>query len=82
MYVQRHVIILTTAFVGAWTLVVGVLAALGDRAALAARSASDVWILYPTTSPPGHAWVPYVWVLLGIAGALVQLGFPGRTKRI
>jgi len=81
MYVQRHVIIVTTAFVGAWTLIVGLLAAVGDRGALAAKSAANVWILYPMTSPPGHAWAPYVWVLLGIAGTAVQLNFGGRKKR-
>jgi uncharacterized protein DUF4203 len=81
MYVQRHVIIVTTAFVGAWTLIVGLLAAIGDRGALAAKSAINVWILYPMTSPPGHAWAPYVWVLLGIAGTAVQLNFGGRKKR-
>ena len=81
MYVQRHVIIVTTAFVGAWTLIVGLLAAVGDRGALAAKSATNVWILYPMTSPPGHAWAPYVWVLLGIAGTAVQLNFGGRKKR-
>ena len=81
MYVQRHVIIVTTAFVGAWTLIVGLLAAIGDRGALAAKSATNVWILYPMTSPPGHAWAPYVWVLLGIAGTAVQLNFGGRKKR-
>jgi uncharacterized protein DUF4203 len=80
MYVQRHVIIVTTAFVGAWTLLVGVLAAMGDRTALAAKSATSPWILYPT-SPPGHAWVPYVWVLLGIAGMSAQLNLGGKKKR-
>jgi hypothetical protein len=81
MYVQRHVIVVTTAFVGAWTLIVGLLAAVGDRGALAAKSVTNVWILYPMTSPPGHAWAPYVWVLLGIAGTAVQLNFGGRKKR-
>ena len=80
MYVQRHVIVVTTAFVGAWTLLVGLLAAVGDRGALAGKSASSVWILYPTTSPPGHAWVPYVWVVLGLAGTAVQLAVTGRKR--
>jgi hypothetical protein len=80
MLVQRHVIIATTAFVGAWTLLIGILAAIGDRGALGAKSATNVWILYPT-SPPGHAWVPYVWAALGIAGTAVQLGAPGKKKR-
>ena len=81
MFVQRHVIIVTTAFVGAWTMLVGVLAAIGDRAALAARSASSVWILYPTTPTPGHGWMPYAWVAISIVGMAVQLGLRGPKKK-
>jgi hypothetical protein len=80
MFVQRHVIIVTTAFVGAWTLLVGLLAAIGDRGALGAKSAGSVWILYPTSSPPAYPWMPYVWVALGIAGLAVQLGFRGKVR--
>ena len=36
MYLQKHVIILFTAFGGAWTLIIGAMALLGNRAALAA----------------------------------------------
>ena len=78
MFVQRHVIIATTALAGAWTLVIGILAAIGERGALAARSASSVWILYPMSLGSGHAWVPYVWAVLGLAGLIVQLGFKGK----
>jgi Domain of unknown function (DUF4203) len=77
MFVQRHVIIVTTAFVGAWTFIVGILATVGDRGALAAKSASNVWILYPTTVP-GYGWIPFVWVALALAGTAVQLGFKGK----
>jgi hypothetical protein len=80
MFVQRHVIIVTTGFVGAWTLIIGILAAAGGRGALAARSASSVWILYPTTAPSGQAWIPYAWVVLGLAGTAVQLAFRGKKK--
>jgi hypothetical protein len=79
MFVQRHVIIVTTAFVGAWTLIVGILAAAGDRGALAAKSAGNVWILYPTTAP-GYGWMLFAWIGLGVAGTIVQLAFTG-TKR-
>jgi hypothetical protein len=79
MFVQRHVIIVSTAFVGAWTLIIGVLAAVGDRGALAAKSASNVWILYPTTAP-GYGWMPFVWVGLGLAGAAVQLAVTGKKR--
>jgi hypothetical protein len=79
MFVQRHVIIVTTAFVGAWTLMVGILAAVGDRGALAAKSASNVWILYPTTAP-GYGWMLFVWVGLGLAGTAVQLAITGKKR--
>jgi len=79
MFVQRHVIVVTTAFVGAWTLIVGILATVGDRGALAAKSASNVWILYPTTAP-GYGWMPFVWVALGLAGTTVQLAITGKKR--
>ena len=37
MYLQSYFIIVGTAFGGAWTLIVGAMALLGDRAALAPR---------------------------------------------
>ena len=79
MFVQRHVIVVTTAFVGAWTLIVGILATVGDHGALAARSASNVWILYPTTAP-GYGWMPFAWVALGLAGTAVQLAITGKKR--
>ena len=79
MFVQRHVIVVTTAFVGAWTLIVGILATVGDRGALAARSAGNVWILYPTTAP-GYDWMPFVWVALGLAGTTMQLAVTGKKR--
>ena len=80
MFAQRHVIIVTTAFVGSWTLIVGILAAAGGRDALAAKSASSVWILYPTTFPAQQWWIPYAWVALGLTGTVVQLGLKSRKK--
>jgi hypothetical protein len=77
MFVQRQVIIVTTAFAGAWTMIVGILAAIGERAALAARSATSVWILYPT-SAPGYRWIPVLWVALGVAGLFTQLKYKGK----
>jgi Domain of unknown function (DUF4203) len=45
MLLQRYVIVIATAFGGAWTIIVGGLAAAGDRSAARAASAGDVWIL-------------------------------------
>jgi hypothetical protein len=77
MFVQRHVIIVTTALVGALTVILGIVAAV-DRGAVASRSASKVSIFYPTILPPGHRWAPYAWVALGLAGTVVQMGFRGK----
>ena len=79
MLLQRYVIIVATAFGGAWTMIVGALAAAGDRGAARAASA-DVWILYPMTPAPGQGWVPIAWVGLGLIGTAVQLGVTGRKK--
>jgi hypothetical protein len=78
MFLQRYVIVAATAFVGAWTLLVGALAVAGDRGASGGKLASDVWILYPTTPSPGHEWMPIVWVAMGLIGMAVQLGITGK----
>ena len=79
MLLQRYVIIVATAFGGAWTMIVGGFAATTGRAAARASSA-DVWFLYPMTPAPGRAWVPIAWVGLGLIGTAVQLGVTGRKK--
>ena len=80
MSLQRYVIIVSTAFGGAWTLIVGVLAMAGDKAATRAASAGNVWILYPLTPAPGARWVAYAWVALGLVGTAVQLGVTGKKR--
>jgi hypothetical protein len=78
MALQRYVIIIATAFAGAWTLLVSGLT-LSDRGrALAA--APEVWILYPLDPAPSRRWVMLAWVVLGVAGILIQLRFTGRAK--
>jgi hypothetical protein len=79
MLLQRYVIIVGTAFGGAWTMIVGAANALATRGMTRGASATEVWILYPT-SVPGERWAPLAWVLLGIAGVAVQLGITGRGK--
>ena len=80
MFLKRYVIIVATAFGGAWTVIVGGLAISGDRGAARAASAGDVWILYPTTPAPGQTWVPVAWIVLGLIGTGVQLGITGRKR--
>jgi len=77
MYLQRYFIIVGTGFGGAWTLIVGAMALIGDRTAMAAAAAGDVWVAYPLDPAPGRRWVPIVWVILGLIGVTVQLGWTG-----
>jgi hypothetical protein len=80
MYLQRYVIILGTAFGGAWTVIVGAMALVGDRAAKAAVAANDVWVLYPLNPAPDRQWLPIAWVVLALIGTGVQLGWTGGEK--
>jgi hypothetical protein len=77
MVLQRYVIIVGTAFGGAWTMLVGAMSALAARAGAAAGS---VWILYPTSPAPGERWVPLAWIGLGLVGAMVQLNVTGKKR--
>jgi uncharacterized protein DUF4203 len=84
MLLQRYVIVVTTAFAGAWTLLLGGLAiANGTSLAAASRTSQvgDVWILYPTTPAPGKGWVPIAWILIGLVGTAAQLGITGKRKK-
>jgi len=82
MFLQRYVIIVATAFGGAWTVILGGLAIAGERTTAAkAATATDVWILYPTTPAQGQAWVPIAWIVLGLIGTGVQLAITGRKNK-
>ncbi len=81
MFLQRYVIVVATAFGGAWTVIVGGLAVAGDRGAARAATAGDVWILYPLSPAPGQKWVPVAWVALGLIGTAVQLITTGSKKQ-
>lgn len=77
LVLQRYVIIVSTAFAGAWTVVVGAFAL--DRGSARATSA-DVWILYPFAPASGPRWVLIAWILLGVAGTVVQLILTARKR--
>ncbi len=79
MILQRYVIIVSTAFGGAWTLILGVVAITGDRAPRPATG-STAWILYPLSPAPGQRWVTVAWLLLGVLGAAAQVGVTGKKK--
>lgn len=82
--VARLVVIAGTAIAGAWTLIVGVVALLGDRDALRAASAGDVWVFYPLDPIPDRWWYTVLWVALAVIGMVVQRATTtrgGRKKR-
>lgn len=82
---QRYVIVIGTAFGGAWTAVVGAIAIAGDRVVQSAEAIGrapadrpDVWVLYPMNPAPGQTWVLVVWIVLGIVGLFVQMRFTAK----
>ena len=79
MALQRYVIIVATAFGGAWTMLVGAAALMGQRGTPGARSA-DVWILYPFSPAPDARWLPIAWIAIGLLGTAVQLSVTARRR--
>jgi len=75
---QRYVIILSTAFGGAWTVIVGGFALAGDRVASQAAVKNDVWLAYPLNPAPGQRWVLLAWFVMGLIGAFVQVGITAK----
>jgi len=79
MVLQRYVIVVGTAFSGAWLVVVGAAAFMAgaqNRSALT----SEVWIFYPLTPAPGQPWVLAAWIVGGLIGVAVQLAFAGEKR--
>jgi hypothetical protein len=76
---QRYVIIVGTAFGGAWTVIVGAAVLMGPSRA--AGGASDPWILYPLAPAIRERWAVAAWVVLGLVGTAVQLGITARKRR-
>ena len=79
-WLQRYVIILGTAFGGAWTMVVGGAALMGNASALQAAAEGNIWVAYPMNPAPGQAWVPWVFIALGALGTLVQMYWTGGER--
>ncbi len=80
MYLQRYFIIVGTGFGGGWTMIVGAMALVGNRAAQAAAATGDVWVVYPMNPAPDQRWLPVLWLILGAIGTGVQLGITGGEK--
>jgi hypothetical protein len=74
---QRHVVVLTTAFVGAHTAVSGALALLATHAA--STHSPMLQLARSLRVPPiGRQWSFLAWVLLGSLGCIVQLSSGSR----
>jgi hypothetical protein len=83
LLLQRYVVVVGTAFAGAWTIIVGgaaLAAGTGVSAISPSPSLSEPWIVYPLDPIPGARWVPLAWVLLGIIGTIVQLGMTSKKR--
>jgi len=79
-WLQRYVIILATAFAGAWTMIVGGMAVMGDMGPLKSAAAGDVWVAYPLNPAPGMRWLPWAWFALGALGTLIQMRWTGGDR--
>jgi len=68
---QRQIVIVATAFIGAQTAVAGLLAYL-TRGAARRHGIDDVWVGHLGIPAFGRQWTFLAWVVLGLAGAVVQ----------
>jgi hypothetical protein len=76
--IRRHVIIVGTAFAGAWTLVVGVLEM---RSPSVGAAAEEIWLAYPTSPSLERIWIIGAWLAIAITGVIVQFRFTGRAPK-
>ena len=76
---QRYVIVVSTAFGGAWMIVIASLTASGNRHAQIAID-NHGWLLAPFATAGVAAWVPIAWIGLGLLGTSVQLSVTARRK--
>ena len=79
-WLQRYVIILGTAFAGAWTMLLGGLSFMGDSGPLRAAASGDIWVAYPLNPAPDMQWLPWAWFGLGAFGTLVQMRWTGGDR--
>lgn len=79
-WLQRYVIILGTAFAGAWTMLVGGLAVMGEGGPLKAAAEGNPWVVYPLNPAPDQRWLPWAWLAIGAFGTLVQMRWTGGDR--
>jgi hypothetical protein len=76
---QREIVIVATAFMGAQTAVAGIVAALATRAARRPGQ-DDVWVGHLGIPAVGRSWQFLAWVALGIVGTVVQFRWGGSRS--
>jgi hypothetical protein len=76
---QKHFVILATAFVGAETAIAGLMSFL-ERRGDGRLGFDDVWVGHLGFPAPGRRWTFFGWLALGIVGAFIQFraGAPRR----
>lgn len=77
MALQRYVIIVATAFAGAWSSLIGAFLLVNRSSPAPNRS---TYVLYPFDLLQQPQWVQLLWVALGFLGVFVQMRFTGRRK--
>ena len=77
---QRYVIVVSTAFAGAWTSIVGGLALMGDAEAITAVGTLSGWVSFPLDRAATQRAVLVAWLVVGLLGVAVQLIKTGRGK--
>ena len=75
-YLERYVVIIGTAWGGAWALIVAVMALWAPGPLVAG---GRLWTVTPF-SPGAGGRVQVVWIVLGLVGAAVQLGRTAGNK--
>jgi hypothetical protein len=73
---QRYVIIVGSAFGGAWTAIVGGLA----MRLSSSKTVDEVWLAYPASLDAPRTWIIAAWIALGIAGVIVQFKWTAKGK--
>lgn len=74
--VVRYVAVFGTALAGSWMLIVGAMALMGQRLSSAS---GGVWILYPLDPASAGWWVMPAWLVIALAGVIVQLATTTKT---
>jgi hypothetical protein len=79
--IAKLVVIFGTALAGSWTAIIGGLALAGTGDTLSAAAAGDLWVVYPLGPIEGRLWLLVVWLVLTLAGIVVQMSTSRRRKR-